>query len=80
MGKKSAVVAVAVLVLLVLLIPTRATLKDGGSIQYKALTYEVTKVHSLISEDEMKKDGKVEPYDEGLRIKVLGFEVYDNVR
>lgn len=77
--KKKAAIAVIAVILLILLFPIRYQLKDGGSIQYKSLAYEITKVHSLISEEEMEKEGKVEPYDDGYTIKILGFEIYNNV-
>lgn len=71
-------ISVAVL-LVILLFPIRNQLKDGGSVQYKSLTYEITKVHSLISEEEMEKEGKIKPYDHGYTIKILGFEIYNDV-
>lgn len=77
--KKKVLAAAAVLVLAALLFPIRMNLKDGGSVQYKALTYSVTKVHSLISEEETMKEGKVKPYDDGFVVKILGVKVFDNV-
>ena len=46
-------------------------LKDGGSVRYKALVYEVTKIHQLSPE----VDG-VKPYIDGFEIKILGMTVY----
>lgn len=46
-------------------------LKDGGSVRYKALVYEVTKIHRLAPE----VDG-VKPYIDGFEIKILGMTVY----
>ena len=77
--KKKVLAAAAVLVLAALLFPIRMNLKDGGSVQYKALTYSVTKVHSLISDEETMKAGKVKPYDDGFVVKILGVKVFDNV-
>lgn len=78
--KKKIMIIVSLVILLILLFPTRHQLKDGGSVQYKALTYEIIKVHSLISEDEMNKEGTVKPYIHGYIIKILGIEVYNNVQ
>ena len=46
-------------------------LKDGGSVRYKALVYEVTKIHRLAPE----VDG-VKPYIDGFEIKIFGMTVY----
>ena len=59
------------LVLVILLTPVRMNLKDGGSVRYKALVYEVTKIHRLAPE----VDG-VKPYIDGFEIKILGMTVY----
>ena len=41
-----AVIAAAItIVLLILFVPLRMNLKDGGSVRYKSLVYEVTKIH-----------------------------------
>ena len=62
-----------VLLAIVLLIPIPLQLKDGGTVEYKALVYRVLKVHRLAP----VKLGK--EYEEGIIIKVLGIEVYNNV-
>ena len=56
-NRKKAVAAIvaAVLLLVVLLFPIRMNLKDGGSVQYKSLTYSITKVHRLMPESEAEK-------------------------
>lgn len=76
--KKKVIIISVIIILVVLLFPIRNQLKDGGSIQYKSLTYEITKVHSLMPE-EAEKTGKVKPYNDGYVIKILGFEIYNNV-
>ena len=77
--RKKVFAIVAVLALVILLFPIRMNLKDGGSVQYKSLTYSITKVHSMISEEEAIKQGKVKPYDDGFVVKILGIKVFDNV-
>lgn len=79
MRKKVIIIAVVIL-LIILLFPIRNQLKDGGSVQYKSLTYEITKVHSLISGEEAEATGKVKPYNDGYVIKLFGFEIYNNVK
>ena len=77
--KKKIAIIISLVFLVIILFPTRYQLKDGGSVQYRSLTYEITKVHSLISEEEAKESGKIKPYNHGYVIKILGFEIYDNV-
>lgn len=69
-----------IIIVFVFLFPIRSSqLKDGGTVEYKALLYKVSKVHSLTSIEEMEKEGKVKPYDEGIIIEILGFELYNSV-
>ncbi len=69
-AKKLAVVAM-VIVFVVLLTPVRMNLKDGGSVRYKSLVYEVTKIHQHTP----NFDG-VKPYIDGFEIKILGITVF----
>ncbi len=62
-----------VILLLILFIPIPFHLKDGGSIKFKALLYEITKVHKINS---YSQNG----FDEGLIVKILGFKIFDNVK
>ena len=71
--KKKNVYIVCVLLAIVLLIPIPLQLKDGGTVEYKALVYRVLKVHRL-APVELGKE-----YEEGIIIKVLGIEVYNDV-
>ena len=71
--KKKNVYIVCVLLAIVLLIPIPLQLKDGGTVEYKALVYRVLKVHRLAPVESGKE------YEEGIIIKVLGIEVYNNV-
>jgi len=71
MKKKVFVGIVAIAVLLVLFTPVRMNLKDGGSVRYKSLVYEVTKIHQFAPDIE-----GVKPYIDGLEIKVLGATIY----
>ena len=71
MKKKKFIIIAIILILVVLLTPIRMNLKDGGSVSYKSLVYEVTKIHQLSPE----VDG-VKPYIDGLEIKILGITVY----
>lgn len=79
MKKKVITISVAI-ILLVLLFPIRNQLKDGGTVEYKALVYKVSKVKRLISIEEMEQEGKIKEYDHGIIIEILGFEIYNNVK
>lgn len=70
--KKKIIILVIIVVLLILLVPIRMHLKDGGTIEYKALLYKISKVHRLNFDSETG-------YEDGIIIEILGFKVYDNV-
>lgn len=78
--KKKVIVISTIVSLLFLLLPIKSQLKDGGTVEYKSLIYKVSKVKRLISIEEMEKEGKVKPYDQGIIIEIFGFEIYNNVK
>ena len=79
MKRKVIIISIAI-ILLVLLFPIRSQLKDGGTVEYKALVYKASKVKRLISIEEMEQEGKIKEYDHGIIIEILGFEIYNNVK
>ncbi len=78
--KKKLIIVAIVIILLTLLFPIRNQLKDGGTVEYKALVYKVSKVKRLISIEEMEQEGKIKEYDHGIVIEIFGFEIYNNVK
>lgn len=72
-NKKKLVVALCVIVMLVLFVPRVAVLKDGGSKEFTALTYRITKVHSLNPVE------SEEEFATGTIIEIFGREVYNSV-
>lgn len=71
--KKKTILIIAIIVLLVILLfPIPMKLKDGGSIEFKALLYSVTKYHKLAPANAEKE------YIDGIGIKVLGIEIYNS--
>ena len=78
--KKKVIIILVAIILLVSLFPIRNQLKDGGTVEYKALVYKVSKVKKLISKEEMEREGKIKEYDHGIIIEILGFEIYNNVK
>jgi hypothetical protein len=73
--KKSVIIIVCVLFSLALLVPVPRYLKDGGTVEYNAVLYQIRDVHSLVPED-VSEDGFVE----GTVVKILGLEVFNNVK
>lgn len=70
---KKKIVIVAALIFAALLIPIPHGYDDGGTVEYKAALYSVTKWHALAFED--GKGGCME----GTEVRVLFFEVYNDV-
>lgn len=66
--KKKVIILICV-ILVIMLIPVRLQLKDGGTVEYKSILYKVSKVHRLIDNG----------FDIGTEIRILGFKVFDNV-
>lgn len=71
--KKKVIIAIIIIILLVLLVPIPSHSRDGGTVEYRALTYKISKVHRLTGDLEKK-------YKDGTIIEILGFEVYNNVK
>lgn len=72
-NKKKLIVALCVIVMLVLFVPRVYALKDGGSKEYTALIYRITKVHS------MNPVESEEEFTTGTIIEIFGREVYNSV-
>ena len=70
---KKIIVIVCILAALVLLIPIPQKAKDGGTVHYDAILYDVYDVHSIDMESETG-------YAEGIVIEVLGKEIFNNVQ
>lgn len=75
MKKKITIINIILAIILLLPIPIR--LKDGGTVEYKAVIYKVSNVKSLASIEEME-NGKM--YNKGIIIEILGFEIFNNVK
>lgn len=71
MKRKTFAVIAIIVALTILLTPIRMNLKDGGSVSYKSLVYEITKIHQYNPEFD-----DVKPYIDGIEIKILGMRVY----
>ena len=72
MKKKITVISVIIL-LFIMLIPVKMECDDGGTVNYSAILYGITKRHSMYT-----KDG-LNGYDIGTEVRILFFEVYNDV-
>lgn len=73
MKKKNILIIAIIVLLIILLFPISKKLNDGGTVEYKALLYSVTKYHKLAPENSEKE------YIDGIEIKILGKEIYNNI-
>lgn len=67
MKNKKLIIAI-IIVMIIMLIPFPTRLKDGGSVEYKALLYKYTKIHRL---NEKSSTG----YEDGWELKILDIRV-----
>lgn len=67
--KKKVMIGICVLLAIVLLVPIPMRLKDGGTVVYRAVLYQVEDVHRLSAVE----------YLEGMIIRILGMEIYNSV-
>ena len=72
--KKKVMIGICVLLAIVLLVPIPMRLKDGGTVVYHAVLYQVEDVHRLGAVD-MAED----EYLEGMIVRILGMEIYNSV-
>ena len=72
--KKKGMIGICVLLATVLLVPIPMRLKDGGTVVYHAVLYQVEDVHRLAAVDTAEDE-----YLEGMIVRILGMEVYNSV-
>ena len=70
---KVAIAVIVLMILLILLIPIPIRYRDGGSVRYRAVLYDVKKYHQLDLESETG-------YNDGWKIKVIGIPIYDDFK
>ena len=76
---KKRIVWVVLLLLAILIIPYPGKLKDGGTVHYDAILYDVYDVHRILPVDPNSSVAGIEiDYIEGLIIKIFGVEVFNN--
>ena len=71
---KKLLAGICIVLALVLLIPVPIRMKDGGSVEYKAMLYSVTDVHRINPDINSSVQ-----FIEGTIIEIFGMEVFNNV-
>lgn len=74
---KKWIIVIAVLILIVLLIPFPSKAKDGGTIHYDAILYDIYDVHRIKPIDNPEEVFENE-YIEGVIIEIFGIQVFNN--
>lgn len=72
-NRKKTIIIIIVLLFTLMLIPIPIKLKDGGSTEYKAILYTITKVHRLNCQ-------ATTGYETGWEIKILNFQIYSDIK
>lgn len=76
---KKRIVWLLLLLLAILIIPYPGKLKDGGTVHYNAILYDVYDVHRIAPVDPTGSVAAIEnDYIEGLIIQIFGVEVFNN--
>jgi len=73
MKSKKIAKIVIIIIFLILLIPIPFKLKDGGTVEWKSLTYSISKVNSIYSIDDIRMG-----YKKGVIIKIFNITVFNN--
>ena len=73
--KRKVIICICIILALCLLIPIPMRLKDGGTVVYTAVLYQVEDVHRLTI-DPTSATGA---YIDGTIVRILGMEVFNNV-
>lgn len=72
--RKKIFIVILIIIILVLFVPLKFRLLDGGTVEYKAILYKVSKVNRIIN------DGNKIGYAKGIEIEILGYNVYSSVK
>lgn len=70
------IISVLMLILIISFFPVRSPIKDGGSMNYISLSYQITRYHVPST---VVDDGKLrQVYLDGWRVKILNHVIYDD--
>lgn len=65
-----------IICILIAITPVRQGIKDGGSVQYSALLYKVTKYHKMVDSADSMETGHLI----GWGVEILGMEIFNNTK
>ncbi len=71
--KRKGKIILSIVLVLILLVPIPMRYKDGGSICFRAILYEITKYHRLDHDS-------VTGFRDGLKIRIFGIPIYDSFK
>ena len=71
--KKKLKIIIPVIIAIILLVPVKERVKDGGTVKYNAVLWGVTKHHGM-TYDSAGNAG----YNTGTTVRILWFKVYSN--
>ena len=69
--KKRMQIIICIIIGIVMLIPIPNQLKDGGSVEYRALIYKVTRLYRF-------NEASTATHEEGWIIEIFGVEIYNS--
>jgi hypothetical protein len=76
---KKAVIALCVLTAIVLLFPFRLQMKDGGTVHYDAVLYDIYDMHRIKPTDPPDTDGTYQTeYIDGIIVEVFCIEIWND--
>lgn len=72
---KKLIIALVILIFVIFVIPVPRYYKDGGTIEYRAVLYQVICWHRMMRDGDTPS---ISIYYDGLEVRILGKTVYDN--
>ena len=75
-NKKKKIITIIILLFVFSLMPVTIHYKDGGTVEYKAVLYQVIRWHSMNNHLNISSDQTY--FYHGLEVKILGITVYNN--
>ena len=77
-SKKKKIIIIIILLFVFSLIPVTIRYKDGGTVEYKAVLYQVIQWQSINNKENVSS--KIFYVYKGLEVKILGITVYNNAQ
>ena len=77
-SKKKKIIIIIILLFVFSLIPVTIRYKDGGTVEYKAVLYQVIQWQSINIKENISS--KILYVYKGLEVKILGITVYNNAQ